>query len=119
MHPGLGYCFAALAVVAALAGTHQVVPGVRSGLAARDYVVQRQVARAHAAVLAGIIVADEDLFAAQAGAWVGPPDQVLQADDRGAVYRQRGRVDDLVVKLQNLGLSAQHQNESAPDVAHV
>ncbi len=118
-HPGLGYRFAALAVVAALAGAHQVVPGVRPGLAARDYVVEGEVARAYAAILAGIIVADEYLFAAEAGARVRSPDEVLQADDRRAVYLEGGRPHDLVVKLQHLGLSAQHQNESAPDVAHV
>ncbi len=52
---------AALAMVAVLARGNEVVPGVHAAAVARDDVVERQVVRRRAAVLAGVLVADEDL----------------------------------------------------------
>ena len=54
---------AALAVVAALAGGDEVLPGVTAPAMARHHVVERQVVRLPAAVLAGVTVTAEHLAA--------------------------------------------------------
>src|SRR5262245_37590058 len=53
---------AALAVIAVLARSNEVVPCVGSAAMARDDVIERQVVRLRSAVLAGVLVADEDLL---------------------------------------------------------
>ena len=73
----------------------------------------------HTAVLAGVIVANKDLFAAQAGAGSRTPDQMREAYHRRAMYTDARRVNDLVVQLQHFGLSAQHQYKGALYITNV
>src|SRR5262249_49452835 len=65
VHPRLLERLSALPVVARAASADQVLPAVLAALVARDDVVERQVASAHSAVLAGVVVSDEHLFAAE------------------------------------------------------
>src|SRR5258705_7347536 len=63
LHPGLGGCAVALAVVAAPAGEHAVLPVRVSALRARHDVVDRELRSpgSRAAVLAGVPVAPEEV----------------------------------------------------------
>src|SRR5258708_13976033 len=71
---------AALLVVAALARRDDVLPGVLAAAMTGDHVVEGEVMAALAAVLAGVVVADEDFLAGhlQNGPWslyvIGEPD---------------------------------------------
>src|SRR6266550_2409794 len=92
---------AALAMVARLAGRDEVLPGVAAAAMARDDVVEGQVVRLAAAVLAGVPIAGEDLAARQLDARSGPANLVLEPDDRrGAEFRPR-RPDRLVIELDH------------------
>ena len=75
---------AALPVVARLAGGDEVLPGVAAAAMARDDVVERQVVRLAAAVLAGVPVAGEDLAPRQLDPRPRPLDLVLEPDDARA-----------------------------------
>ena len=65
VHPRLVRRAATLAVIASAARAHQVVPAVAAAAVPRYDVIQRQVARANAAVLARVVIANEDLAARQ------------------------------------------------------
>src|SRR5258708_7674900 len=71
----------ALAMIAAPAGAYQVVPAVSATAVARDDVVQGEIAGTNTAVLAGLVIADEDLAARQAHARTGPLDHVDQPNN--------------------------------------
>ncbi len=58
---GLSQRTATFAVVARSACSHHVVPGVLAAAMTRHHMVQRQVVPPFAAVLAGVVVALEDL----------------------------------------------------------
>src|SRR5689334_18289866 len=103
-HARLVEQLAALAMVAVLAGGDEVVPGVGAATVARDHMVEGQVMRLGAAVLAGVLVADEDLASRQAHARAGTLDPVVEANDRRCV-EDRGCGADLgVVVLDYFGL---------------
>ena len=110
---------AALAVVARLAGRDEVLPGVAAAAMARHDVVEGQVVRLAAAVLAGVPVAGEDLAAGQLDARPRPADLVLEPDHgRRAVFGPR-RPDHLVVVLDHFGLLAEDEAEGPRQVADV
>jgi hypothetical protein len=118
-HPGLLEELAALAVVTALAGRDEVVPGVAAAAVARHDVVERQVVGRSTAVLARMAVAGEHLAASQLDARPGPADLVLQPDDtRGAELRPR-RPDHLVVVFDHFGLLAEDESKGSRQVADV
>ena len=116
---GLLERLAALAVVARLAGGDEVLPGVAAAAVARHDVVEGQVVRLAAAVLAGVPVAREDLAPRQLDARPRPADQVLEADDGGRAVLGPHRPDHLVVVLDHFGLLAEHQAEGARQVTDV
>src|SRR5438270_5206724 len=62
-HPRLRERAPALSVIAGLAGGHDVFPNVLTAPVTRDHVVERQVVATPAAVLAGVVVADQDFLA--------------------------------------------------------
>ena len=80
---------------------------------ARDDVVERQVVRLRAAVLAGVLVTDEDLAPRQPDPRPGALDVVLQPDDATARGRPRGRGPDVVVVvLDHLCLLAEDRRNA-------
>ena len=86
---------------------------------ARDDVVEGQVVRLAAAVLAGVPIAGEDLAARQLDARSGPANLVLEPDDRrGAEFRPR-RPDHLVIELDHFGLLAEDEPKGPWQVADV
>lgn len=60
-HIGFFRCIAAFAPVTGHAGSHQVFPGVPTALVARDNVVDSQDAPLTTAILAGVVVAAQNL----------------------------------------------------------
>lgn len=65
MHPGLMWCVSRLSVIAGDAGADHVFPRMRSAPVTRHYVVQGELLCFTAAIKAGIVVPQEDLFARQ------------------------------------------------------
>ena len=110
---------AALAVVARLARRDEVLPGVPAATVAGDDVVEGQVVRLAAAVLAGVPVAGEHLAPRELDPRSRAPDLVLQADDGGRpVFRPR-RPDHLVVVFDHFGLFPEHEAEGSRQVTDV
>src|ERR1700678_791365 len=73
----------ALAPVTAVAAGHQVFPRRVASARARNHVVQRQFARRqhHAAILARVAVAQQDVFARQSASLMGDAPVLQQAND--------------------------------------
>ena len=86
---------------------------------ARHDVIQGQVVRLAAAVLAGMAIAGKDLAAGQLDPRPRPADQVLQPDDGGRAVFGPHRPDHLVVVLDHFGLLAEHEPEGPRQVADV
>src|SRR4051812_1718013 len=86
---------------------------------ARYDMVERQVGGLRSAVLAGVLVADEDLAPAEPDARSRSLDPMLKPDDARRPEDGRGRSDVVVVVLDDLGLLCEDEAEGAPDVAHV
>ena len=82
-------------------------------------VVEGQVVRLPAAVLAGVPVAREDLAARQLDPRPRPADEVLEPDDGGRAVLGPRRPDHLVVVFDHFGLLAEHEAEGARQVADV
>jgi len=106
-------------VVARLAGRHEIVPRVAATPVAWHDVIESEVRRLPAAVLAGVAIAVEDLAARELHPRSRPPDQVLEPDDGRGVELRRGCPDDLVVVLEDLGAFAEHEPKGARQVADV
>src|SRR5687768_4053410 len=79
-HVGIAEQLAAFPVIANTAGADQVLPGVLTAAMAGHDVVQREVTRLQTAVLARVVIADEDFAAGQPYSWARPLDQVHQTD---------------------------------------
>jgi hypothetical protein len=110
---------AGLAVVAGLAGGHNVLPIVATSPMAGQNVVQRKVACLLAAVLTGESVAEEDIATGEASGWAGSADEVDEPDYGRDLEDGGWTVKIAATVLNDFGLSAVDQNESPPDVADV
>ena len=72
-----------------------------------------------AAVLAGVVVAEEHRAAGERDAAVGTAHHVLEADNRRALHRSGGRVEAALARLQHLGLARHDEGDGAPRVGDV
>jgi len=108
-----------LAVVAQLAGGHDVLPIVATPTMAREDVVQRQVSRLLPAVLTGKAIAQENVATGKTPRWSGSADEVDQPDYRRDLEDRGWTVKVSAAVLNDLGLATVDQYESAPDVADV
>src|SRR5262245_17984843 len=82
--------------------------------------IDREVRPHPPAILAGVVVASEDVFLAERQALaVGPPDIAQQADDGWKWQGARRGVDDTIAHLHILRLSLQDHDDRPPDVAEV
>src|SRR5207237_10180237 len=79
---------ASLLVVAALAARDQIVPGALAAARARQYVVERQLRGRElaTAVLAGRVVAQQNVFGREGAALVRDVYVLDEADARGGVH---------------------------------
>ena len=118
-HPRLVGEPPALSVVAVLARCNQVVPRVRAAAVTRNDVVQGQIVRLRAAVLARVLVAEEDLAPAESHPRARPLYAVLQPNDRRRPKDLRGRADVVMVVLDDLCLLAEDESKRPSDIADV
>src|SRR5205823_1727241 len=81
--------------------------------------VEGQVVRLTTAVLARVVVTDEDLTPRQLHPWPRALDVVLQPDDGWRAVVNPRRPDDLVIELDHFGLLAEQQAEGSRQVADV
>jgi len=88
-------------------------------LAARHDMVERQVARDSAAVLARVAVPREHLGARQAPFVLGTPHALRQADDRRDGKRSGDAVDHAAAVLNQLGLAAEDEHDGVAGPAHI
>ena len=93
---------AALAVVACSAGRNDVVPGVLAAAVSRHDVIQREVVTSLAAVLAGVVVALEDLLARELHDRTRSLDVIDEADDRWRVQVEALARNDVTVLLDHV-----------------
>jgi hypothetical protein len=81
--------------------------------------VERQVVRLAAAVLARVSVSREHLAAAELHARSRAPDEVLQPDDGGRAELRPRRPNHLVVVLDHLGLLTEQEAEGPRQITDV
>ena len=81
--------------------------------------VEGEIAGMHAAILAGVIIAQEDFAPRQLGAWMRAADHVGQPDHRRGMDVVHRGVNDRVVQLQHFRLPVKHKDQRPPDIAHV
>jgi hypothetical protein len=112
-------CAAALAMVAVFAGRHEVLPDVLAAEAARHDMIERQVTALCAAVLTGMVVALQDVAAAEPELRTWTPDEVDKADDRWKLESVTRAAENAGALLQNLGFPPVDEQEGAPSVAHI
>jgi hypothetical protein len=82
-------------------------------------VVERQVSRLLAAVLAGVAIAQEDVAAGEPSLRSWSADQIDEADDGWDLEKRGGAVEVTAAVFDDLRFTAVDQYESAPDVADV
>ena len=110
---------AGLAVVAGLASGNKIFPGVLSAPMAREHVIKGELAGSFAAVNAGPAVASKDFFAGEPNLGTGAPDKTHEPDDRREGNRLRGTADGPARSFEDLGFTAEDEDERPPDGAHV
>ena len=106
-------------MVARSARSHDVVPRVLAAAMTRHHMVQRQVVPSLAAVLAGVLVALEDLLARELHDRPRPLDVIDETDHRRRLQIQTLARDDVTVLLDHRCLLFRKQDDSTPHVAHV
>jgi hypothetical protein len=111
----------ALAAVAGVAAGHQVLPGGVAAAGARNHVVQREFAgrQHHAAVLAGVAVAQQDVFAREGAGLVGDAAVLQQPDHRRHGDAAALRMQHEAVLLLGARNALEHQHQRAPRAADV
>ena len=117
--PRLSNALAALAMIACPAGRDNVVPHVKTAPRARDDVIDRQVGNLAIAILAGVIVTNEDFTPGQLDSWPGAANEVDESNDGrcrepGRRARQRMRFG-----FEDFGFAADYEHECASNVTHV
>src|SRR5581483_81630 len=85
----------------------------------RHHVVQRQVARSHAAVLTRVVVANENFAARQPYARPRSLDHVNEPNHRRSREEPIRCADGMVRVLEDFRLAAVHQNQSSSRVANI
>jgi len=93
----------ALPVVARLAGTDEIFPTVRTAAMPRDDMVNRQLLRLLATVLAGEVVAQKQLSACELGNGLDAAYEVEKPDYGGACVRARGRTQGHIAEFDHFG----------------
>src|SRR5439155_23310035 len=81
--------------------------------------VERQLLCPGAAVLAGVLIPQEDLASSESNTWTRPLDQVVQPDDGRNVEVPGRRAEDEPVHLQDLRLAAVDEDKRSARVAPV
>lgn len=103
--------------VAGRAGGHQIFPGVLTTFAARDNMIKSQIGPAGAAILAAMIIAQEQVLAIQQYAPGRCFDIATQADNSWQWKNFRNGVNSQrVMFLNNLNRAGQTHDNRAPGI---
>ena len=109
----------AFAVIAVRAGRHHVSPDVLTAHVPRRDVIDRQVALAFSAILAGIIVATKYFPARQLDVRARPVNLVLQPDDR-RTWQQLSHRSNVSTPVHNhIRFPRQEQADGPPRGANI
>src|SRR4051812_15657017 len=106
-------------MITRFAGRDEVVPGVRTTTGARNDVIDRQISALLAAILAGVIVANEDFAPGQFDARSWTLDEIDEANHSRRFELSRRRADHRVVNLENLCFAVDDEDDGTPDVTDV
>ena len=105
--------------VARRAGGDQVAPDVRAAAVTRQDMIDRQMHRLPAAILAGVIVPPENFPLREVRVGARRMDHFLKLDDRRDRVRQPDGVDRSASVGHQPGLAPDDQMQSPPRIAHV
>ena len=121
LHAGFERGLVALAAVAGVAAGDQVFPGGGASAGARDHVVEREFARGQhgVAVLAGIAVAQQNVFAREGAALMRDAAVLEQPDHRGQAHGHAGGVQEVSVLFFGHGHALEHEHEGAAGGADI
>jgi hypothetical protein len=110
--------FAAVAVVAA---GDEVFPGALAAAGAGQDVVEGELAGGEddGAVLAGVAIAEEDVFAGEGAGLVGDAAVLEQADDGGQGHADAGGVESRALLFFGFGDAFEHEHEGAAGAADI
>ena len=106
-------------MVAAWAGSNQIVPFVFSALAARDNVVDSQLRSALTAILAGVIVPPEDFPLVKFYPYTRSFDHAFKPDDRRSRKLLGYRVNETAPVEDERGFTGHHQADRPPGGANI
>src|SRR5438132_453208 len=118
-HACLGERAPALPVVARLAGGDDVLPDVLATAVTRHHVIERQVVTALPAVLAGVVVTDEDFLTGHLHDGARTLHVVREADDRWRRKAHPLARDQVAVLLDDARLLLREEDHRPADVADV
>src|SRR5437762_4886776 len=118
-HACLGERAPALPVVAWLAGGDDVLPDVLATAVTRHHVIERQVVTALPAVLAGVVVTDEDFLTGHLHDGARTLYVVREADDRWRRKAHPLARDQVAVLLDDARLLLREEDHRPADVADV
>ena len=115
LHVGFVRQLVAFAAVAGMAAGDKVLPSGEAAARARNHVVQRKFAggQRSAAILAGVAVAQQNIFPRQSPRLVRDPAILQQTDDRGHAHRKARGVQEVSVLFFGHGDALQHQHDGA------
>ncbi len=118
-HLGLFDGAPTLAMIAMWAGGHQVVPGVLASQVAWDNVIDSQGSRVLTTILAGVVIASQDLALGELDPWAGAMDHFFQSDNGWArVYLPNGL--DLAASIEDqAGFSINNEGDGTAGIADV
>jgi hypothetical protein len=112
-------CSAGLAVIAALAGRHQVFPCVSAASVSRYYMVDRELMHLLTAIHAREMIALEDLTPRETHFWAWPADHVDESDYRRSRIRHGCGPKQALALFEHLRLAMIEKDEGATNVADV
>jgi len=118
-HAGFSERSPTLVMIAGRTGSYHIVPHMFAAHVARGDVVDGQGGGAPTAVLAGGMVAAEDLAPGKLDARAGVSDLVFEPYDGGKVEQGIDRADLAAPVDHQAGLVRQNHTQSPADVAHV
>ena len=118
-HVGAARGSAPLAEIAVATCGDKILPAPRAAKPPRNHMVDGEIVRPRAAVLAGVGIADEDLAATQLRHRPRSLDLVQHADDRRPREILAAGLNGVRVPLEDLGLALGEQHDRAPRDAHV
>ncbi len=115
LHIGFVRELVAFAAVAGMAAGDEVLPGGEAAARAGNHMVQREFAggESGAAILAGVAVAQQNVFSRQSARLVRNAAILQQPDDRGHAHGHAGGVQEVSVFFFGHGDALQHEHDGA------